>query len=72
MWPSRRGEGVPPLRLAGILPATEEQGQGVPNAKYRVGEPQDALATKERADVGLPNAELCVWGPGSATPHRGA
>jgi hypothetical protein len=30
-----------------VLIAFEEQGQGVPNAKYRVGEPQDALATKK-------------------------
>ncbi len=34
----RRGEGVPPLRLAGILPVEKEQGQ-------------DALATS-RATVG--------------------
>ncbi len=59
-----RGEGVPPLRVAGIpstssgqaLPAirgqdalaTKEQGHGVPNAKCRVGEPQDALATTDK------------------------
>jgi hypothetical protein len=51
---NRVWEPFPPLRVAGILPAirgrdaldTKEQGQGVPNAKYRIGEPQDALATK--------------------------
>jgi len=49
-----RGEGVPPLRLGGILPAKEKQGQRVPNAKCRVGEPQDALATSPRGHVYRP------------------
>ncbi len=39
------GEGVPPLRLAGILPARKEQAQGVPNAELCIGEPHDALVT---------------------------
>jgi len=38
-----RGEGVPPLRLAGILPAEEEQGQ-------------DALATKDKGRMPSPRA----------------
>jgi predicted dehydrogenase len=50
-----RVEGVSPLRVAGILPAlrgrdardTKEQRQEVPNARFRAGEPQDALATLE-------------------------
>ncbi len=66
--PDNRGEGVPPLRDAGILPAirgrdalaTKEQGQGVPNAKYRVGEPHDALAT---ALDGKPKFDLTKFNP---------
>ncbi|NIP68681.1 MAG: hypothetical protein GTO04_05720, partial [Planctomycetales bacterium] len=38
-----RGEGVPPSNRG--QDARDTQGQGVPNAQYRVGEPQDALAT---------------------------
>ncbi len=49
--PADRGEGVPPLRVAGILPAI--RGQGVPNASFRVGEPRDALDTKEQGQDAL-------------------
>jgi len=49
-----RGEGVPPLRVAGFQPAI--RGQGVPNASVRVGEPQDALDTKSKGKMPSPQS----------------
>jgi NAD(P)-dependent dehydrogenase (short-subunit alcohol dehydrogenase family) len=45
----RRGEGVPPSKRG--QDARDTQGQGVPNAKYCVGEPQDALPTQSYGKI---------------------
>ncbi len=43
-----RGEGVPPLRFAGILPARKEQGRGAPKRDESRLRTQDAFATKRQ------------------------
>jgi len=50
-----RGEGVPPLRVAGILPAI--RGPGSPNAIHSRLGTYDALVTKEQGQDGLATKE---------------
>ncbi len=55
------GEGVPPSRVAGILPTV--RGQGVPNAELCVGGPQDALDAKEQGRGGLATGAVPAVAP---------